>query len=77
MGDTRHNLVRFSIDSRLEVCNCAEMWLLLNDYSGALPTVEQMALSEVNPKKQRLEAHIDDGSIELHAAIITTVKGME
>ena len=77
MADTRHNLVRFSIDSLLEVCNYAEMWLLLEHYAGALPNVEQMALTEVNPKKQRLDAHIDDGRIELHARISTKVGEME
>lgn len=77
MTDVRHNKIRFSIDSRAEICTKAEMWLALEDYKGALPKMEQLSLSEVDPEKQRLEAKIDGGRIGLHAVITTTVRELE
>lgn len=75
MGDERSNFVRFIIDSRNNVCINAEMQVLLQDYIGAVPKMEQLSLSEKDENRE-MKATIDGGEILLHCLITTTVEDM-
>ena len=75
MDDDQNNFVRFIIDSRNNVCSNAEMQVLLEDYKGAVPKMEQLSLSEKNEDRE-IKAKIDGGEILLHCRIATTVEDM-
>lgn len=73
MGDARNNFVRFTIDSRNEICTRAEMQLFLRNYKGAIPKVEQLSLEEIG-KDREMRPSIQDGEIRLHCIITTAVE---
>lgn len=74
MQNERDNYVRFTIDSFNEVCKRAEMKVVLENYSGAVPKVEQLSLND--PKHFKVVT-ISDGSIILHCMITTNVEDKE
>lgn len=76
LGDTNTNFVRFTIDSRNEVCLRAEMQILLRNYKGALPNVEQFKL-DGKEKDREVRASIQDGEIRLYCLITTSVEDPE
>lgn len=76
MRDIQNNFVRFSIDSRNEICLKAEMQVLLRDYRGALPRVEQFSFYEKRIDRV-MSAKIMEGEVCLHCLINTDVEDME
>ena len=74
MQDIGNNYVRFTIDSLNEICKQAEMKVLLADYRGAVPKVEQLSL---NDPKHYKTVDISNGSIVLHCMITTNVEDKE
>lgn len=75
MGDERNNFARFVIDRHNDVCAKAEMQVLLQNYRGAVPKMEQLSLSEKNNDRE-LKAKIDGGEILLHCSIETRVEDL-
>lgn len=74
MQDERNNYVRFTIDSLNEICKQAEMRVLLENYSGAVPKVEQLSLND--PEHFKVVT-ISNGSIVLYCMITTKVEDKE
>lgn len=76
MRDLQNNYVRFSIDSRNEICLKAEMQVLLRDYRGDLPHMGQLSFYEKS-KDRVMSAKIMEGEVCLHCLIKTDVEDME
>lgn len=70
MQDQRKNYVRLTIDSMHEICQEAEMHMVLADYRGAVPKVEQLMLDDPD---HYTTACITDGAVILHCKITTQV----
>ncbi len=74
MWDSGDNYVHFTIDTMNEVCTKAEMHVVLRDYSGAVPKVEQLSL---NDPDHRYAVKITQGSVVLHCEITTNIEDKE